>query len=159
MSTWKWTANEMEEIDYDAEREWPQNHENTIMHSCSSVTKLTLEALVAKLNLPLLKSFLPNVSDLDLKVSHTATMECEGDLPNISEMFQLWPGLTQLTITGEKNILKRSYDADFCGIHAEEVELLMEMDENYLQTVHIVPIQPCLYTMTGKKPKNYVPEL
>ena len=159
MSTWKWTSNEVHELGYDAEREWPENSENFVIHGCTTIRKLTLEVLVAKINMALLKSFLPNVTELELRVNHTASIETEGDLPDISQIFQLWPGLKQLTIAGEQNILKRSYDPDFCGIHAEEVELLMEMDENYLQAVHIVPLRPCLCTMTGKNLYIYVTKL
>ena len=151
MHTWKWSWDGIYKPGYEAERVWPENSDNTVIYGCRSVTKLTLEAIVAKLNLPLLKSFLPNIVELELWVRHTARIEGEAEVPDISEIFQLWPGLKELIIRGEDNCLKRSYDADFCGIHAEEVELLMEKDDNYLKAVHIVPIRPCLYTMTGKK--------
>ena len=43
----------------------------------------------------------------------------------------------------------RNFDAEFCGIHQEEVELLWNMGEEYLRNVNIVPIRPCVSTMAG----------
>ena len=45
---------------------------------------------------------------------------------------------------------RKRYDADFLGIHEEEVEFLRGQDEDYLRSVHIVPIRASLLTMSSE---------
>ena len=125
--------------------EWAQESYSNEANGCFSARELKLDMDVEKVNLNLVWWLAPNVRKLVVRCSHTwATWS---DLPSISEICELWPCLEQLKIFGDKNCLKRNYDAEFCGISEEEADLIREKDEDFLQAVHIVPIQPCLSTM------------
>ena len=127
--------------------DWPEHEDSGAVTHCSSVRKLTLGANVARINLYMIKSLLPNISHLVIRISQTWVTYNE--LPPVFPIWELWPHLEELVITGDYNYLQRSYDADFCGINKEEVELLMDKDNEFLQAVHIVPIRPCIWTMTS----------
>ena len=43
-----------------------------------------------------------------------------------------------------------NHDAEFCGIHPQEVRELQKKDENFLRAVHIVPIQPSITNLSRK---------
>ena len=52
----------------------------------------------------------------------------------------------------------RNYDGDILGIPEEEAQLLRRQDDEYLRSVHIVPIRPSLLTMqcqVGIQVMNY----
>ena len=101
--------------------------------------KLTFDLNFKRVDVSLLKSLLPNVSNLAVRLSHA--LHNWNDLPSLPVIFDLWPGLQELRIVGVENHLMRNYDAHFCGINQEEVKLLREKAEDFLQAVHIVPIR------------------
>ena len=49
-----------------------------------------------------------------------------------------------------------NYDPEFLGIHEQEAKLLGQKDEDFLRTVHIVPIRPSLLTMPSKYICNWL---
>ena len=136
---------------YPEMNEWPRqsddSDEGSVTRYCN-VRRLQLDLRVKIINLALLKAVFPNVSILQLRLYNTSKYDGEEEIP-ISKIVELWPALETLEISGNGNTLRRSYDADICGINAEEVELLWEKDEEYLKAVHIVPIRPSLLTMTS----------
>ena len=85
----------------------------------------------------------PHLTSLELKLNKSERLACR-------EFWELWPNLEDLKVKGDQLTLVQNYDADFCGIHQEEVELLREMDEGSLGSVQTVPIRPSLLTMRSK---------
>ena len=127
--------------------EWPPSNPGRQVHySYSSVRKLTLDLTFVRVNLLEVKALFPNVTWLEVVCSRAEHLRPSEEF----RFWELWRNLEDLDIDGI--ILGRNYDADFCGINEEEVELLREMndDEDYLQSVHIVPIRPSLLTMPSE---------
>ena len=67
------------------------------------------------------------------------------------DIFRFWPNLKHVYIRGQLPVGMETsnFDADFCGIYQEELELLRDKGEEYLEKVQIVPVRPCLSTMKG----------
>ena len=59
----------------------------------------------------------------------------------MTDICQFWPGLDELKIVCKQVKLKRNFDAEFCGIHEEEAEMLRSQAEKYLRGLQIVPIE------------------
>ena len=137
---------------FDGDVAWPcydGNPDGVEMLCCSnSVRKLTLELHVRKISFSVLKSLFPKVTTLEIRGNRSIRLKRDS-LP-LSEIFQFWPDLKKLRIFGAKNFPNRHYDADLCGIHEEEAALLRQMNPDFLQHVHIVPIKPSLLSMTSK---------
>ena len=109
----------------------------------NSVRELTLLFRAGKINILLFKSAFPQITRLNLVLSHVEPVP-------FSEIWGLWPHLEQVQVRGVYNLLKRNYDADFCGVFPEEAAKLEKEDEDYLKAVHTVPIRPSLLTMHSK---------
>ena len=130
---------------------WPEcDHvpDGCTFYKCGSIRKLTLEVEVKKIEFSRIKAFFTNLKSLDLNISFSWGLRSD-PLP-ISEISQVWPDLEELNIHGRDNFLGQNYDADFCGVYEDEAELLRTKDEDYLRAVHIVPVRPCLLTMSSK---------
>ena len=125
-----------------AMREWPPNNSSGAFR-CSRVWKLTLALKHVTCNMYEIKAAFPNVTSLDLDFRQTERIPCQ-------ELWELWPGLEELKVEGVSETLRQNYDAEFCGIFEEEAELLRAQDEEFLRTVQIVPIRPCLLTMRSE---------
>ena len=124
--------------------QWPRNnHKGEPYNSSDTVWKLTLELRDGTLNMIPFKTMFPNVTWLEV------TMTKWWSIP-YSEIWELWPHLEYLKVTGEEHSGQQSFDSEICGIHAEEAKLLREMDEEDLKVVHNVPVRPCLLTMSCK---------
>ena len=120
---------------------WPaRNLGGPEPRSYSSVRKLTLDLMCVTVNLVELKSAFPRLTSLELSLYRAEHVPC-------GEFWELWPTLEELKFSGTESILRQNYDAEFCGISEQEAELLRGMDEEYLRSVQIVPIQPSLLTM------------
>ena len=117
-------------------------------YGSKGVRKLTLELQRKKINMTFLKSYAPNVASMEIRGSRSNQLK--GDSVPFSIIFQFWPELEELRITRADFFLHRSYDADLCGIHEEEAELLRKMNPEFLRNVRIVPIKPSLLTMPRK---------
>ena len=131
---------------------WPDcDHvpDGSTYYECGRIRKLTLDLQVKQIEFSRIRSFFPNVKSLELIMEfghHTGS----DPLP-ISQVSECWPDLEELNIHGAYNFLGRNYDADFCGVHEEEAEMLRTADDDYLKAVHIVPTRPCLLTMQSMK--------
>ena len=131
---------------------WPDPMENwnrnEISPTCRSLKKLRLQVEAGNLNFDLLKSVFPNIVSLTLKMDNNRALD--RDVMQLPDICEMWPDLEELEITGDYNFLERCYDADFCGIHEQEAEMLKEMGDEHLQRVKIVPIKPSIPTMRSK---------
>ena len=133
-----------------------------VPYVCQSVTKLDLSLDFPQVTLMPLETVFPSVRFLrlsDLSPSNS---------PPLDQVFCLWPKLEELFLEGREAASEgfwQNADADFCGITREEVETLWGENEEFLRTVHIVPIRPCLSTLKsmlasrictrGSKRSNY----
>ena len=97
----------------------------------------------------LVKTVFPKVLNLNLTLYGTIGNAIPDELP-FQRVFECWPALEVLRLAVDRNNLSHNLDSEFCGINSEEVELLWEMDVEDLKAVHIVPIRPCILTMTSK---------
>ena len=76
--------------------------------------------------------------------------------PPLKAICKAWPRLRELKF-GDLNSLKRNFDPDL-GVRyylgrstfEQEVKTLRKMDQEYLRAMHIVPIRPCMLTMSSK---------
>ena len=138
---------------FSGNKAWPSVDEEIMIKGdrlgCShSVRKLTLDLHVKTINMPVLKNLFPDLSSMEIKAKHSVRLKRDS-LPLV-EIFQLWPNLEGLKIAGANNFLRRSYDADLCGIHEGEADHLRTMETRFLERVQIVPIRPSLLTMPSK---------
>ena len=65
------------------------------------------------------------------------------------ELWAYWPEVQALELIED---LRGNYDTEFLGIYSEEVQILREMDEEFLEQLHLVPIRPSVLTRSGKTP-------
>ena len=118
---------------------------------CGTARRLRLNLKDRGLDLRPLKLLAPNILTLELHITPQDGGHRSPDLLSFTQIFQLWPQLEQLQVTGRvNNCFKWNYDADFCGIHEEEVMRLEEKDKGFLRKVHIVPTKPSLLTMQSE---------
>ena len=61
-----------------------------------------------------------------------------------------WSKLELLSLDEGRAALEENFDAEFLGMYPEEVDLLRELDDAALQTLHIVPVRPSILTMKSK---------
>ena len=109
----------------------------------SKAQKLKLKLSGGSWRLVEIKGAFPHVTSLEMDLYDFGPLPC-------GEIWEMWPKLEELKISGSQITLTRNYDADFCGIHEEEASQLRKMDENYIRAVHLVPIRPSLLTMKRK---------
>ena len=131
-----------EEVAYS---EWPVVNQGVLQNSSSSVRKLSLHLQVGRMNTLSIKTVFPNVTFLKIVMEDTNVTQA--NLPPFQQIWERWPDLEEFYFGGKNTFLERNCDADFCGIHEEEAELLRGMDEGYFKAVQIVPIRPCPLTM------------
>ena len=125
-------------------REWPPKyHGEHVRYTYTSLRKLTLFLTCLTANLVEIKAAFPHVIALELYL-------CQSEYAPCGEVWELWPNLEQLKLSVTWITVRKNYDAEFCGIHKEEVELLREMDDEFLRTVQIVPIRPSLLIYYAK---------
>ena len=121
---------------------------------CAQTTKhLKLEMELYPLALLQLEKSFPNLAKLKL-FSESFT----GRAVPYRLIFRFWPDLKTLFISSgtwdlEDKALP-NWDAEFCGINQEEVELLRGKEEEYLRNLHIVPVRPCVSTMKSKEQRE-----
>ena len=113
----------------------------------SDARKLTLDLFNKNINLVPIQSLAPKMTLLELKILHTS--DFDADLAPFRDIWKLWPQLVGLKINVKAQYSNRNYDADFCGIWKEEAQILREKDEEYLRSLHIVPVRPSVLTMTS----------
>ena len=119
----------------------------TAIRNSASIRKLALSVSTKAIHIDmsLLKAVFPNTTSLVLNLN------VETELSIFTDIFQFWPDLEELTVTGTLGPrLRESVDGKFCVIDEEEVEGLREKDEEYLQAVHIVSARPSLLTMPSE---------
>ena len=128
----------------EVDREFSSGSVLGLPYSCSTATNLNVNMEVCPLELLQLQRSFPNVVQLRI----TAGVYTSRTIP-YQQIFRFWPDLKILDIRGEPHYVHilPNCDADFCGIHQEEVKLLWTMEEEYLRTVQIVPVRPCISTM------------
>ena len=87
----------------------------------------------------------PNLRAFTVQVSY----ETPGCVP-FQQIWSSWPALRSLTIGGKLQISRdANFDAVFCGIHAEEAEMLLEKDDEFLTAVNLVPPFPAINHLKG----------
>ena len=67
------------------------------------------------------------------------------------ELWAYWPEVQAVELIED---LRGNYDAEFLGIYPEEVQILRGMDEEFLEQLNLVPIQPSVLTRSGKTPAH-----
>ena len=130
--------------------EWPVANHGNAFHCSTSVRKLELDVQIQKLTLRPFQVLFRNVSVLHLNFRVCEFVDRTRDFGPVGEIWEGWPQLEELKFYGRWNILNRNYDLDFCGIHEDEANLLKLNSDEYLRSVHIVHIKPCLLTMPSK---------
>ena len=106
-----------------------------------SVTGLHLELVLAEIEVAYFQRIFPNVTKLHY--------ECQWVGSPFGQIWAHWPDLEELVINMDSE-WSANYDAEMCGIFQEEVDFLREQSMEYLQTVHIVPVQPALTHMSSE---------
>lgn len=110
----------------------------TALDPSATVTKV--KADFTKLSLPELRQMFPNLTEFIV----------EDPTPAVpyNELWAFWPELTTVHLMEwYHDILARNFDADFLGIHHDEVELLRTLDAEVLEQMQIVPTRPSVLTM------------
>ena len=136
---------------HDFNAEWPATvQEGEMLYCSTSVEKMDLKMEYVEIMLRPMQKLFPNVTVLHLFLYHCGRGDMDA-LP-LTEICGCWPQLVELKIKGHGNTLSWNYDAEFIGVHEEEAKLLRKRttDNDYLRQVHIVPIKPCLLTMSSK---------
>ena len=113
----------------------------------SNARRLHLHLSRSKTDLSPLKRLTPNILSFQLSISDDYR---DTELPRFPQIWELWPKLEQVNVRWRYVHLDRYYDADFCGIHEEEAKYLRQKGDKFLRSVHIVPIKPCLATMSSE---------
>ena len=113
----------LEEVEFEApvlpdELRDAWNLEAVDQSSCTTARKLTLNIASAGADLSFFKPIFPNVSSLKI-----IFYPMDNVMP-FSKIWELWPSLEELEISGEGLMLMKIYDSEFCGISPEEVHLL-----------------------------------
>ena len=85
-------------------------------------------------------------------VSHLSLYQTTVDLYAIpyDELWAHWSQVEFAEIKEAEIELDENFDAEFLGIHEEEVDLLRQMDVESLEMVNVVPIRPSILTMLRK---------
>ena len=130
--------------EFNNEGEWDHDWDPQSF-STTTTTALTLTGHIRSFSFRQLHKSFPAVVDLSTKPG----MSDAHTVP-YALIFRLWPNLRTLAITGTTVDQLRNCDAEFCGINQEEVELLKSVDEEHLRDVYIVPVRPCVTTMSSK---------
>ena len=116
-----------------------------VPNSAKTVSSLLVAADIRCLSFLTLRQLFPEVAELSLypnpKSAHAIPY---------GKIFKLWPNLRTFSVEEEVQNQLPNCDAEFCGIHPEEVELLWRMKTEDLERLQIVPIQPCVLTMPSK---------
>ena len=118
------------------------------VHSSTTVTDLLLAIDWSPRTTVCLWEIYPNLRKLD-----TTNMSSGPSRPFAS----LWLWLLQLESVHLKDkivLTTENLDAEFVGIHDEEVEFLRQEDDETLEKIHIVPIRPSVLTITRKPSKT-----
>ena len=131
------------------QNDWPIANYDDVRHCAPSVRKLTLDLEIRGIRVHPLQALFPNISSLQLKCTRQID-STEWTVVPLADIWECWPQLEDLKKTWRGLSAIHSYDADFCGIHQEEVDMLAWEGREYLQNVHIVPIRPCILTMSSK---------
>ena len=135
--------------------QWPTTADGPRIDSrfSSEARKLTLVLEDKEIHMLPLKSLAPKISSLHLRLTHSAALSL--DAAPFAKIWEFWPELVELEVSVGCKYPDRNHDAIFCGLHEEEVEFLKTQTDEYLQTVHIVPVRPSVTTMLSKL-KNVV---
>ena len=115
----------------------------------STDLRLELQLTLKGMNLSPLRILAPNIISIEVAALHHPLC-CDADILVCSQIWQLWPHLEEISITGRENNLGRNKDADFCGIYEEEASYLREQPEEFLEAVHTVPIKPSQMPMASE---------
>ena len=133
---------------------WPGFNVDVVPHCCISARKLELEFQFQGMNMGPFHTLFPNISHLCVTVGSRTD---EQDFALLGQICKYWPGLDNLDFSVMNDRLARildptrpNYDAEFLGVHEDEVMLLRGQDEGYLRNVHIVPVRPSLLAMPSK---------
>ena len=114
---------------------------------CTSARKLTLNIASAEADLAFSQITFPNISSL--KIIFSATTEGEWVMP-FSKIWELWPSVEELEVSGNGVLFMDDYDSEFCGIHPEEVKLLRRKSAQHLKTINTVPTTYNMLSMKSK---------
>ena len=88
-----------------------------------------------------------------LSLRTSVNMSSGSSSPFASLWLQL-PQLESFHLIDSIVLATENFDAEFLGIHDEEVERLRQEDDETLEKIHIVPIRPSVLTMTRKPSKT-----
>ena len=119
---------------------------NIRVQKCPSLTlsELVLSLEFCNVNLAHFKKVFPNVTTLRLLSLRSDNIPC------LYQVCRLWPKLKHLQLSGMAPDFWPNKDSLLCGISRAEAEELSTKDEDFLRTVQIVPIRPCITTLLGK---------
>ena len=111
----------------------------------TSVKNLTLSLEIDQKTLQVCGRIFANVSYLSLLQK---SVELE-EIP-YEGLWAHWSQVEFMEVTETEIELGLNFDAEFLGIHAEEVNLLRQMDDKSLEMMNIVPIRPSVLSMPRK---------
>ena len=106
-----------------------------------------------KLHLSPLTNAFPCISHLELNLKGASFKI--GSFRTFGNIPELWPKLEELRLSFLSSCMKKNLDAEFGGIN-EEVDFLRQQNNDYLAAVYLLPVRPCLLTMSGQPPINSV---
>ena len=116
----------------------------TVSYSSSTVTHLELKSVVYRtISFNQLKQAFPALTSLCLK-----SLSAD-NVVTLWQIIRLWPGLEEIHLKGQTKGIWRNFDSEFCGTSREEMAYLWEQDEEFLSKIHVVPIRPCLSTLSS----------
>ena len=124
-------------------------YDGHVHYGSTTVRTLNVVLHTGYFDVNLLQALFPNVTMLNLLMKSDWLNEGYYE-PPLAQLCGNWPDVEEMKITVAPYGIEDNYDAEFCGIHMDEVELLRRQDDEYLRHVHIVPSKPCLLTVPSK---------
>ena len=114
-------------------------------YSSNSVKELVILGDLILLKLNDLSGIFPNVSSIRM-----IALAARADQALYEDLWAAWPDLVSLDVREPGKSMGMNFDAQFLGIHPEEVERLREFDDEFLGKMNIVPVRPSILTMSRK---------
>ena len=142
------TTKDLNNVDAAGNRNIGQKNVNGACVSLT-VSELVLSLQFRKVSLVQFKRVFPNVVTLRLLSLRS------DNLPSLWQICTLWPKLNHLQLSGMAPDFWPNRDAEFCGISPEEAQALSSKNAAFLRIVQIVPVRPCITTLSSKSPHTF----
>ena len=130
---------------------WEEQQEAQLVqvHPSATVKHLSVRAEFNLLTFEDLSPIFPNVVNLELDAQLMHPLS-----PNASavwrDLWACWPHLESVSLDYQRGALRWNFDAEFLGVHSEEVEILRGMDKPSLEKLNLVPIRPSVLIFSRK---------